>query len=135
MSAVSLYVAGGSTEAALVASYIRRLAERGFGVTHDWTVDVLKHQAAGLSDAVLGEEIALRDASRDINGVRRSHLLWLIAPAEKSEGAWFEMGAAYGIGLPCVVSGPAASIFRTLATVRFSTHEEAFQWLTTVPPC
>ena len=131
MRRCSVYVAGGSSEAALVSSYMRRLEAFGFTITHDWTVIVLDHQARGVTDAKLTLDEAEAHARADLDGVVQADCVWLIAPIAKSEGGWFEMGVAVGDGEShTIVSGITHNIFRTKADMVFARHEEALAYIT-----
>lgn len=117
-----IYVAGGSSEAKLVSDAMARLREAGWVVTSDWTVPVLARQAAGLVDASLSAEEAARHALGDMEGVRDADVFWLMAPAQKSEGAWFECGYAFALGKRIVISGPTHNIFATCSRLRYESH-------------
>lgn len=127
-----IYIAGASTEAHQVARYIHRARLAGLDVTHDWTRDVIANAERGRTDASFTDTEAESYAIADSDGVYLADVLWLIAPATKSEGAWWELGLATGLRKVTIVSGPTSNIFRTLATVRFPTHEDALAHLTEV---
>lgn len=126
----TIYVAGGSSEAALVSSYMRRLEAAGWIITYDWTVPVLDFQGRGIPDVALTINEAITHSSADAYGVQRASVVWLIAPLAKSEGSWFELGYALGLReARTLVSGPTHNIFRMLSGRIFTTHDEALAWL------
>jgi hypothetical protein len=124
-----IYVAGGSSEPALVAYYIRRLPELGYTVTHDWTAKALEQAARRQTDADLTEAEATGLARACAHGIESASVLWVLAPRLKSEGAWYELGLAHGRGIDTMVSGATSNIFRTRAMLRFATHADAFAFL------
>ena len=119
-----VYVAGGAAERLTVARpWIARLQAAGVCVTHDWTVD------PGWNDPAPSPVGLAAAAAADLDGVRRCDVLWLLCPAEKSEGSAAELGAALTLGRRVVVSGGwdwLGRIFPGLAGVRCGTHEEGF---------
>lgn len=120
-----IYVAGGSDERlTVVRPYIDRLIAIGHFVTHDWT------RCEGYDVAPTDAQLA-GHALADLIGVDLADVFWLIAPAEKSEGAGSELGAALLAGKRVIVSGPSAyrNIFARLASEIHETHEGAFRVL------
>lgn len=126
-----IYVAGGSTERAMVANYMTKLREAGHEITHDWTKDP-GYDGAPIPDS----------AQLDYQGVSTSRFFWIVLPAEKSEGAFCELGMAIAIrdfaariDPPVViVSGfdakrDAGRIFCGLANKVFDNHGAALGWL------
>lgn len=128
MSALSIYVAGGSADRATIATLIAELRGAGWTVTHDWTRD------PGWTDPSHPREIS---ANEDLHGVFAARVFWLVLPEAKSEGAHFELGVAVALGFDdpsrdVVVSGPAETlgrIFPTLADVSFDRHADALEYL------
>ena len=118
-----VYVAGGAAERGACGTWIARLRGAGVEVTHDWTVD------PGWNDPAPSPVGLAAAAAADLDGVRRCDVLWLLCPAEKSEGSACELGAALALGRRVVASGPwdaVGRIFPGLAGVRCGTHEEGF---------
>ena len=112
---VKVYVAAGFEERHVAAHWIGRLRAEGVEVTHDWTA----------VEEASGDRLAY--AAADSWGVVKAHLLWLLAPAEKGQGCWTEMGIALCHGSPVIVSGAGRSTAaRWLAAARYATHDEAF---------
>lgn len=120
-----LYLAGGSSERlAVCRPLVDHLLSAGVPVAYDWTRDPGWDTPGGPSAADL-----LASARRDLEAVRRAHVLWYVAPAAPSEGSAAELGAALAMGKRVVVSGPHARaafrMFPLLATESYGTHEEA----------
>ncbi len=121
-----VYVAGSSAETERVTTYQHALRELGFEITHDWTVPVLKFGSQG---EMLSESVRKEHAREDLEGVRSADILWFLVPPSHltSRGAWIEFGAALMGGKKTVLSGQTSSesIFSTLATLIYSTDDEA----------
>ncbi len=117
-----VYAAGGSSERlTIVRPMLDQLRSAGIAITHDWTT------CPGFDRESTREE-QMRWAAEDLDGVRRADLLWLICPAEKSEGAHAELGFALALGKLIVVSGPANAqhrIFPLLAGIHYPSHADA----------
>ena len=127
-----IYLAGGSTEAAIVSRYGRWLEAEGFERTHDWTPQVLQAQADGKTDRDLDQHIRLEAALLDTQAVISCHTLWLLMPMISSFGAGVEFGYALADKARTryiVASGRCSSIFTELADVCFPSHQEAFDHL------
>jgi hypothetical protein len=123
----TIYVAGGSKEAAKVAAYIARLEAEGFEITYDWTQEVLK-------STKLDHELSLEErqaiARIDLTAVRVASIFWCLLPEQNSIGASIELGAALTYNIFTVVSGPhERSAMTSLATYSFQQHEEAFRFI------
>lgn len=121
-----VYVAGGSSEAELVARYIATLRAAGVEVTYDWTADVLEHRAAG-SPQLTAEQRAAH-ARADLDGIEGADVVWWILPAALSEGSAFKAGYALGRAKRSVVSGAWAEhgrVFPLLLSELWSTHDAA----------
>lgn len=120
-----IYLAGGSLELLLCAQYIDALRAAGHVITYDWTQSFTgKHTLQEDHDQALA----------DLNAVLSADVVWILVPADKSEGSHFEMGAALARGIRTIVSGPHLCaqhrIFPLLAAERYETHEAAFASLT-----
>lgn len=135
----SIYVAGGSVDARLVADYIERLKTAGFSITFDWTVEVLK---ATKPDHELSKEERQAIARIDLTAVRMASLFWVLLPKEvpckhcgvpvpyNSIGCSIELGAALTYNSYSIVSGPhERSAMTSLATWSFMDHEEAYRYI------
>jgi hypothetical protein len=126
----TIYIAGGSPERELVSGYMTQLRAAGWRVSLDWTVFYGHPEAARL----------------DFDGVWNADFFWLILPREKSEGAFFEFGAACSASatlresetsdrsITVIVSGydgerDAQRIFVALANRVFPQHGQALGWL------
>lgn len=128
MSPRTIYLAGGSSEASLVASYIAKVVAAGFRVTLDWTIPVL---ANGGSDVGLSEADRCAHVMADMIAIRKASIFWLLMPERPSFGAGVELACATGSkGCVAVVSGNwRASIFTSLTDRRFRHHDDALAWL------
>jgi hypothetical protein len=128
----TIYVAGASAEADIVAGYIEQLTDAGLTVTLDWTIHVRKCRAAGITDADLSRTERKWHAGADLDAVDRANFFWLVIPEKPSLGCWTELGAALAVRdrNVVIVSGDwKRFIFTELAARRFDTHEEALAWL------
>lgn len=132
----AIYVAGASAERERIARYMGALRDAGWTVTEDWPT---AEAASGKTDAELDDATATRAALRDIEGVARAGVFWLVAPGVPSFGAPFELGVAVALRraaisasqrIRIVISGDAPSIFARLADERYPTHLEALAVLT-----
>lgn len=120
-----VYIAGGSSERLTVCRpLIERAKERGAEVTADWTRD----PGWDLGRPPTGDELR-ESAERDLAAIRRADVVWLIVPAQKSEGAAAEVGYALALGKRLVVSGETGvrNIFALRAAPGdvFARHEDA----------
>lgn len=143
-----IYVAGASAEIGLIIEVTRSLREAGWTITYDWTEAV---SAFGSAGEELTNEAKESFARKDLMGVAEADVFWMLAPQNRSVGAWIELGSALtwramraalldaGVDLQIncvpsdpvvvVVSGATDSIFALLADKRFATHDEALAWL------
>jgi hypothetical protein len=127
-----LYIAGGSSEAALINDYIKRLEATGlYEVTLNWAEPRLAELAAGKTDVTHTPADRVRIALTEFNAVKAAQVLWLAMPLVTSFGCGFEYGCFVGLsGGTRIVSGPwRNSIFTELMDERFDEHEDAFSWL------
>jgi hypothetical protein len=125
-----IYVAGASTEAALISDCMRKLESAGYVITEDWTKSVIANRNEGKTDAALTLEEMTIFASNDRGGVLSADMFWLVIPTGKSVGCWVELGMAIAHAIPSVVSGVwEGKIFCALADQRCATHDEALQML------
>jgi hypothetical protein len=127
---VKVYVAGSSGERTLVSSFMRRLEAAGHTITKDWTEAVEAKALAGRVDSDLSDEERAMHAQADLDGIDAADVVWLLAPASGSTGAWVELGYAFGLLTCTVVSGAhRRTIFGALANQCFDDHESAFRWI------
>lgn len=120
-----VYIAGGSSERLTVVRPLIELARvLGVDVVHDWTAD----PGWDLGRMPTSEEFR-ESALRDLDAIRRADVVWLVVPAQKSEGAAAEIGYALALKKRLIVSGEvgARNIFALLARPEdvFASHEEA----------
>ncbi len=137
---MKFYLAGASVQAALIATWIANLEDRGHTCAHNWTAPVLAEMAAGKSDKDLGEADRQMYAAKDLAGVASADVFWLVMPPKGSSwGSGVELGYALaradawrgtmlGGHKPwIVVSGDyPQSIFTCRADRLFAEHVEAF---------
>jgi hypothetical protein len=86
-----IFVAGASSEAAEVSAAMAMLRPAGWEVTCDWP-EMQRHEPKIL-DPCHAEKIC----QTLINGLMRADILWVMLPRVKSEGAFWEFGAFYGM--------------------------------------
>ncbi len=127
---MKIYVAGSSKELDRVEGVIARLRSAGHMITHDWT----KAVRAAPDDHAITDEHARQCAEADVRGVYDADVVWLLIPEVKSEGAFFELGAAWGWRHPdirsprrrLVASGnPTGRIFLWLPGIQRYPDDEA----------
>lgn len=131
---VRVYVAGASAERDRVRGAMDYITAEGGVVTHDWLAEI---EAAGSSSAGLTREQRRRAAAANIEAIRQSDVLWLLAPAGRSD-ALVELGIALGVRhdridpepMRIVVSGPASrlSVFAALADLETPSDVLAGRW-------
>lgn len=123
-----IYLAGGSAEMDLCASYMTRLRDAGHDITYDWAGNVRKVGAANPRGASECDRQAW--SLDDLDGVRAAETFWLLVPEKLSIGCWVEFGVAFRHSATrrLIVSGDwRKTIFTSLADERYDTHEEAFE--------
>lgn len=128
---LSVYVAAASAELERAESAIRWLERTpGLRCAHDWTVAV-RELGAFPRDAVVRH----RHAEADLEAIRSSAVFWLLAPRERSTGAWVELGVALALrrerGTPGVLVSwhGAYCLFLEHADVVQATDENAREYL------
>ena len=128
MSALTIYVAGGSAERDAIAGYLVQLRAAGWTVTYDWPAE---------PEAMRG---TLEAALADVRGIAAARVFWLVAPEAKSEGSHCELGIAWMAreldgrrsGRELLASGPVDTlgrVFPFLADRAFSSHADALEHL------
>lgn len=138
---MKVYVAGASAEVERAERAMRLVRSMGHNIALDWTQVLRAARAQGVrSDADLAPEHALGLARQQLLAIDGSDVLWLLAPARPSVGAWVEFGFALGLHWPddsddgprtVIVSGKCAhTIFGQLPDQAFDTDCEALSWLT-----
>lgn len=148
---MKVYVAGGSSERGMVRGWIERLRAEGIEITHDWTDDPGYGRGCGrevgrhFGDLWLQVSVICgpgglcssctsprRIAQTDRDAIDAADVVWILMPAQKSEGAAWEFGYAVGKSKHTIVSGERTELpFRALASDRCEgrcpTHEEAHE--------
>jgi hypothetical protein len=75
---MKIYVAGSSSEKALIIPLMQNLRDHGLTISHDWTVS---EPGFGGHDAELTKEKRLQYAKNDLQkGVAEADLFWLVCP-------------------------------------------------------
>jgi nucleoside 2-deoxyribosyltransferase len=132
---VRIYLAGASANIAVCEYWMAQLRTRGHTITLDWTVPIRENAAAGRTDAALSVVEKRHYARADLDAIKSADMVWVLAPAGPSTGAWVEMGYALALRPTSlapwlVVSGPHdRCIFASLASQTFSDHAQAFDWI------
>lgn len=122
-----VYIIGGSTERLeVIRPIVDRATSAGIEIAYDWTRD------PGWSLGREPDRDDLREsAERCLDAVRRTDIVWLVVPRQKSEGSVVELGLALAMNKRIVVSGEcgARNIFALLVREwdRFDDHEKAFE--------
>lgn len=122
-----VFVSGASHERIdIVQPWMVRLRECGFEITHDWTGEGYDpSRPFGLEDRQMC-------ATLDLRGVASADVVWGIIPEERGNGGQdSELGYAYGLNVPIVLSGTRVgrNIFHLKMQPRFEKHEDAFKFL------
>ena len=137
MRMLQVYVAGASQDIPRAKAIMQALRGTGMAeITHDWIPDI--ENSPG--DENLTPEQHRPFAEKDVQGVIKADMLWLLTPEFPSSGAWVELGVAIGYRLakgsfsqqPIVISsGPKASrnLFCSLSDQQFDTDDAAFAWI------
>lgn len=126
-----IYLAGGSSEAVLVACYVAKVRQLGYEVTSDWTEQVLSNRAKGGTDATLSDEEQKRAITQDLTAVQEADIFWLLMPRRPSFGAGFEFAWSFYSRTDFILASGShvrASIF-TAHAKKFDTHDDALAWL------
>jgi nucleoside 2-deoxyribosyltransferase len=111
-----IYIAASSSELDRVKRARGVLQRLGFDVRADWVEQVEQHGGDGNPREAPRDELRAM-AESDVAAVRDCDaVLWLLPRDHKSEGAAFEVGAAYACGVPIFVAGDyRRTIFSALA--------------------
>lgn len=130
---MKIYVAASSAELERARAAMDWCREQGFEITHDWVADVtLVRLEGGKADADLTPAEQLAFVVKDLDAVGEADLLWFLVPRPPATtvGAWVELGAAYELGRPVIVSGPhAAQMFCSAASQAFTSDFDARHYL------
>ena len=124
-----VYVAGSSKERERVRAAMDAVRAMGAEVTYDWTQAIEETAARGLTDADLSDVEQLCHAHRDEDAIVRADYVWLLIPAEKSEGAHYELAWAIAHRKRVVASGPRRPLFTSRAFVRTDSDDHARAFL------
>lgn len=132
---LKVYVAGAwieRKERAIPA--IQALRAAGVIITHDWTVDEDQHSNAVVSDSHMPNELRLKRAQDDFNGVLAADVVLILTPHERgASGMWTEFGIALGTGKRIYIAGENSrrTIFTELPQcAHFATDAMAIATLT-----
>lgn len=101
-----IFIAGASAEVERPARWIAHCSqEPRLRVVHDWTVPVRYYRAHPKQHTA---EVDAQQAQDDANALMESALLWALVPPPDvpTTNLWWEIGAAYAMGLEVVISGP-----------------------------
>lgn len=114
-----VYVAASSLEHARARAAMAIVRELGCEATLDWTQDVERDGGNPLHLSGFARSVLARC---DVDAVRESDLLWVLAPrGHASRGQCVELGVALALDKPILITGEEddrrASIFFDLATV------------------
>src|SRR5262249_23058209 len=137
---MKIYIAGASSEPERVRAAMDAARKLGFEVTVDWLAAIAE---AGAANAGLSVADRIKYANADRAGVENADIVWLLAPAGSSTGAWVELGYALGLRSDrtmlrplwqTIVSGPAQDrcIFAELCDLKFREDAEALAHLAAV---
>lgn len=111
---IAVYVAASALEIDRARHAVAMLEAAGLRVVSTW-IDTIA-AAGGVSnprDASVGQRRAWSVA--DFAELQRADVLWFLAPAQPTRGAWAELGCAYAWGKSIVCSGDTTqSIFCAL---------------------
>jgi hypothetical protein len=121
-SKMEIYVAASSKEVERAKFVMNKLRELGHEITHDWTVEVEKYK-----DTIPSDEILLKCAENDYQGVTTCDYLVLLSPKDQNStiGAWVELGIALGLSTDILISGNADKcIFAHLANELYENDEK-----------
>ena len=124
----TIYLAGASSEAELVGSYMRKIEDFGEEVAYDWTRLVLANLANGIKDTDLTNRQRRCIADDCVDSIREADQFWLLIPEDpkSSIGCWVELGLAIELDKHVTVSGDlSASPFLEHASEMFTTHDRA----------
>jgi hypothetical protein len=130
----TLYVAGPSSDAAMVARFAAGLDAFGWEICFPWWPDFVDGKILSGKDRIRTKESRRADAVQCLAGVYRAQYLWLLVPGPESGsvGSWVELGAAFAHPdkKHVIVSGDhLRTSFLEIADRHFDTHEEARRWL------
>src|ERR1019366_8331907 len=78
----TIYLAGASSEAELVGSYMRKIEDFGEEVAYDWTRLVLANLANGIKDTDLTNRQRRCIADDCVDSIREADRFWLLIPED-----------------------------------------------------
>ena len=128
------YIVGSRKEAERAKRWMDAMMKEGWANACDWTLGLPP-------ESWPSDDPAKNEATKRVQAVLVSDLVWVLLPEDRDEDAHVEIGIALGANrlaqslsieeLRLVVSGShAKSVFSSLAEVRFDTDEQAFDHLT-----
>lgn len=122
-----LYIAGGSDELEIAEHYISKARQAGAVITFDWPANI---RAVGNANPASVED-KRPHADECANAVRSAQCVWALMPRNKSEGMFYELGIAYALGVPFVISGERANahLFSAHAVRLYEHHHQAMDSL------
>ena len=130
---LKVYVAGSVRERMERAvPAIVQLRAAGVEITFDWTTDLDTNANEASSDAEVPDDVRLRAASDDMDGVQRADYVLFLAPDERgASGAWTEFGIALASKVPIVVVGQKGrrNIFTSKAHQAFERDADGIAFL------
>lgn len=123
---MKIYIAGGSDELEIAEHYIGKARQAGAIITFDWPANI--RRVGLMQDASVKAKRPNADECIDL-GVRPSECVWALMPRSKSEGMFYELGAAHVLGIPFVISGERANahLFSAHATKLYAEHDHALR--------
>ncbi|MGH9541243.1 MAG: hypothetical protein ACRD2H_05105 [Terriglobales bacterium] len=132
----TLYIAGAGAELEICEHWRDRIrAETTWDITYDWMSTVRGAREVGQRECDLSVADR-RTIARLCDEGARAEIFWLVIPGRTSIGCWVEYGLAcarsrgHEVGREVIVSGNSnRSLFASLATRAFASHEDAFAWL------
>ena len=128
------YIVGSRKEPERAKRWMDAMMKEGWANSYDWTLGLPP-------DPWPTDDPATNEATKRVQAVLVSDLVWVLMSEEPDAEAHAEIGIALGANrlaqslsieeLRLVVSGPhAKSVFSSLSEVRFDTDEQAFDHLT-----
>lgn len=133
----SIYVAGATNEAKLIAELIEQLENsKRYYCTLNWSKLVLDRIGEDVTKQQLYSDYDRgKLANMDRDAVLSARVMWLVVPETISYGCWAEWGIAIidknnKVNKHLIVSGNwKVSIFTEYAQAKYTTHNEALNYL------
>lgn len=133
-----IFVAAASKEAARVREAYRIVRELGQELAIDWLTPIEAMLERGLCEAHLSLAAQAEAATANLDALDRAELIWLLAPARQTKGAWVDLGYALHrerhANIPLLVSGPGARncVYASLATWTVPSEQAAIATIGTL---